>query len=129
MTGWAQNLDDLAAAAAALLQAGAVRTEPLGDPAATLACRDAVVGQLRELVGSVSETPRFAPIGELTVVDLVQRPGQALHQALSGLPRAVPFGTAERDWKIDPSLPAYEQQWRRAAHATVGLERYLGTGP
>lgn len=59
--GWTQSFDDLAAATAALLQAGAVRTEPLVDPAATLACRDAVVGQLRELVGSVSEIPSRGP--------------------------------------------------------------------
>jgi hypothetical protein len=126
VTGWAQSLDDLAAATAALLQAGPVRTEPLVDPPATMACRDAVVGQLRELVGSVSEVPRFGPVAELTVFDIVQRPGQALHQALSGLPRAVPFGTAEQAGKIDTKLPAYEQQWRRAAHATIGLEGYLG---
>lgn len=125
MTGWAQGLDDLAAATAALLQAGPVRTEPLVDPPATMACRDAVVGQLRELVGSVSQAPRFAPVAELTVFDIVQRPGQALHQALSGLPRSVPFGTAEQAGKLDKSLPAYEQHWRRAAHATVGLEGYL----
>lgn len=125
MSGWAQGLDDLAAATAALVQAGPVRTEPLVDPPATMACRDAVVGQLRELVGSVSEAPRFSPVGELTVFDVVQRPGQALHQALSGLPRSVPFGTAEQAGKVDTSLPAYEQHWRRAAHATVGLEGYL----
>jgi hypothetical protein len=126
VTGWAQNLDDLAAATGALLQAGPVRTEPLVDLAATMACRDAVVGQLRELVGSVSEVPRFAPVGELSVFDIVQRPGQALHQALSGLPRAVPFGTAEHAGTIDKTLPAYEQHWHRAAHATIGLEGYLG---
>jgi len=84
------------------------------------------LGQLRELVGSVGATPRSALIGALTVVDLVHRPGQALHQVLSELPRAVPFGTAEPVWTIDRFLPAYEQQWRKAAHATVGLERYLG---
>lgn len=125
MTGWAQGLDDLAAATAALLKAGPVRTEPLVDPPATMACRDAVVGQLRELVGSVSQAPRFAPVAELTVFDIVQRPGQALHQALSGLPRSVPFGTAEQAARVDKNLPAYEQHWRRAAHATVGLEGYL----
>jgi len=127
VTGWSQHLDDLAAATAALLQAGPVRTEPLVDASATMACRDAVVGQLRELVGSVSEAPRFAPVNELNVFDVMQRPGQALHQALSGLPRSVPFGTAEQTGKIDESLPAYEQHWRRAARATVGLEAYLTT--
>lgn len=124
MTGWSQHLDDLAGATAALLQAGPVRTEPLVDLPGTLACRDAVVGQLRELVGSVSEAPRVAPVHELTVLDVVQRPGQALHQALSGLPRSVPFGTAERAGRSDKGLPAYEQHWRRAALATVGLEGY-----
>jgi hypothetical protein len=126
VTGWAQHMDDLAAATAALLQAGPVRTEPLVELPATMACRDAVVGQLRELVGSVSQAPRFAPVGELTVFDILHRPGQALHQALSGLPRAVPFGTAEQSGKIDTTLPAYEQLWRRAARATIGLEGYLG---
>lgn len=75
--------------------------------------------------GSVSEAPRFAPVTGLTALDIVQRPGQALHHALSGLPRAVPFGTTEQAGKIAASLPACEQHWRRAAHATVGLERYL----
>ena len=55
MTGWAQHIDDLAGAVADLLTDTSVRTSPLTDAAATLACRDAVVVQLRQLVGSVAD--------------------------------------------------------------------------
>ena len=58
MTGWGQHLDDLAAATAGLLQADVVRTVPLTDTRGTLASRDALVAQLRELVGAVTDVPK-----------------------------------------------------------------------
>ncbi len=118
-------MEDLAPAAAALLAEGPVRTEPLSDLPATLAARDAVLVELRELVGPVSQPPRFGVVRELTVFDVVQRPGQALHQALSELPRAVPFGTAQLSGEVDLTVADYEQHWHRAARAMIGLEGSL----
>lgn len=126
MTGWARSLDELAAATAALLQAEPDPAEALVDVHAAMACRDAVVAQVRELVGSVSDVPRFTVAGELTVFDLVQRPGQALHQALAGLPRAVPFGTRQHTAAPDNKLPLFERHWHRAARAATALEGYVG---
>lgn len=125
MTGWARSLDELAAATAALLHSEPDPSEALVDPHAAMACRDAVVAQVRELVGSVSDVPRFTVAGELTVFDLVQRPGQALHQALAGLPRAVPFGTRQHTATLNNKLPLFERHWHRAARAAIALEGYV----
>jgi hypothetical protein len=46
-------------------------------------------------VGAVSDVSRVGEVRELMVFDLVHRPGQALHQALSELPRAAPFGAVQ----------------------------------
>jgi hypothetical protein len=124
VTGWGEGLDELAGATAALLQAGPV-AEPMVDVRAAMACRDAVLTQVRELVGSVSDVPRLAVGSELTVFDLVHRPGQALHQALAELPRAVPFGTRQHTAALDKTLPVLEQHWQVAARAATGLERYI----
>lgn len=96
MTGWAQHIDDLAAAAAALLVEGPARPQALVDPRAALAARDAVLVELRALVGAVSDVPQIGEVRELTVFDIVHRSGQALHQALSELPRAVPLAPSSR---------------------------------
>ena len=95
------------------------------DVRAALAARDAVLLELRALVGAVSDVPQVGEVRELTVFDIVHRSGQALHQALSELPRAVRFGSVEPTASDDRKLPAYEQFWRRAAHATIGLEGYV----
>jgi hypothetical protein len=126
VSGWGQYLDDLAAAAAELLHEGAVRTGGLSDPQAALAARDAVLIQLRELIGAVADVPQFAAVRELTVHDAVHRPAQSLHQALSGLPRAVSFGDAELPVVAHSPEPGYERAWQRAALATIGLQSYLG---
>lgn len=125
MSGWAQHIDDLAAAAAALLVEGPARPQPLVDARAALAARDAVLLELRALVGAVSDVPQIGEVRELTVFDIVHRSGQALHQALSELPRAGRFGTLDPSGSDDRKLPAYEHFWRRAAHATIGLEGYV----
>lgn len=95
------------------------------DPQAALAARDAVLIELRALVGAVSDAPHVGEVRELTVFDIVNRSGQALHQALSELPRAGRFGTLDPSASDDRKLPAYEQFWQRAAHATIGLEGYV----
>jgi hypothetical protein len=125
VSGWARHIDDLAAATAALLVEGPARAQPLVDPSAALAARDAVLIELRALVGAVSDVPQIGEVRELTVFDIVHRSGQALHQALSELPRAVRFGTLDPSANEVGKLPAYEQFWRRAAHATIGLEGYV----
>jgi len=51
VSGWGREIDDLAAVVAGLLTDTSVRTSLLTDAAATLACRDAVVVQLRQFVG------------------------------------------------------------------------------
>ena len=48
-----------------------------------------------------------------------------LHQALSQLPRAVPFGAARVSGDVDRTLLAYEQHWQRAANAALALEGYV----
>lgn len=126
MTGWGHYMDDLAAAAASLLQANTVRTSPMTDTRGTLASRDAVVSELRALVGSVSGIPRFTQTHALTAHDIVHRPGQALHQALAGLPRAAGGFTDENPkFYLEKNLPPYEQFWRDAARACVGLEGFV----
>ena len=125
MSGWAHHIDDLAAAAAALLVEGSARPQPLVDVQAALAARDAVLLELRALVGAVSDVSQVGEVRELTVFDIVHRSGQALHQALSELPRALRFGSVQPGASDGGKLPAYEQFWRRAADATIGLEGYV----
>ena len=126
MSGWGRSLDDLAAAVTELLVDGVVPDSPLADPPAALAARDTVLVELRELIGAVADVPQFAEVRPLTLHDAVHRPAQALHQALSELPRAGTFGAVERGAVDDKTLPAYEQAWQRAAWASLSLEGYLG---
>lgn len=109
MSTWARHLDDLAAATAHLLIDGAVQPQPLADPNAAMAARDAVLVELRQLIGSVGDAPPFATVRDLTLHDMVHRPAQALHQTLSELPRAVPFGSAELAAGDDKTLTTYER--------------------
>jgi hypothetical protein len=126
VSNWGQYLDDLAAAITELLHEGAAPSGPIRDVQAVLAARDAVLVELRELVGAVADVPQFGAVRELTVADAVHRPAQALHQALSGLPRAVSFGNAELPAAPEAPRRGYEHAWQRAARATLGLESYLG---
>ena len=125
MSRWARHIDDLAAATVELLVNGPEPARPLVDPTAALVARDAVLGELRALVGAVSDVAGVEMVRELTMSDLVHRPGQALHQALSELPRAAPFGAVRLAGVVDKTLPGYEQAWRMAAHATIGLEGFV----
>lgn len=125
VTGWGQNIDDLAGAVADLLTATSVRTSPLTDAAAALACRDAVVVQLRQLVGSVADMPPVAQARRLELFDVTNRPAQALQQALVELPRASEFGAGNASTYLEKGLAPYEQRWRDAARAAVGLEGYV----
>ena len=125
MSRWAQHIDDLAAATVELLVNGSEPARPLMDPTAALVARDAVLVELRALVGAVSNVAKVEMVRELTMFDLVHRPGQALHQAMSELPRAAPFGAVQLDGAVDKTLPGYEQAWQRAGHATIGLEGYV----
>ena len=125
MNGWGRFIDDLAAASAALLNEGGSGPQSLVQPVTSLVARDVVLTELRQLVGAVSEVPRFAEVRDLTMFDIVHRPGQSLHQALSELPRAVPFGAARVSGDVDRTLPAYEQHWQRAANAALALEGYV----
>ncbi len=125
MNGWGRYIDDLAAASAALLNEGRGGPQALVLPETAVGARDVVLTELRQLVGAVSESPSFAEVRELTMFDIVHRPGQSLHQTLSELPRAVPFGAARVSGEVDRTLPAYEQHWQRAAHAALALEGYV----
>jgi len=125
VNGWGRFIDDLAAAGAALLNEGRSGLQPLVEPVTSLVSRDVVLTELRQLVGAVSQSPRFAEVRDLKLFDIVHRPGQSLHQALSELPRAVPFGAARVSGEVDQTLPAYEQHWQRAANAALALEGYV----
>jgi hypothetical protein len=125
VSGWGRHLDDLAGAVTELLLDGVVRTSALADPHGVLAARDAVLVELRELVGAVADVPQFAAVLPLTLHDAVHRPAQALHQALSELPRAVSFGEVELAAIDDKTLSDYEQVWQRAASASLSLEGYV----
>jgi len=57
--------------------------------------------------------------------DVTYRPAQALQQALSQLPRAGEFGSGSVDTYFEWGLPPYEQRWRDAARAAVGLEIFV----
>jgi hypothetical protein len=125
VSGWGRSLDDLAAAVTELLVDGVVPTSALSDPHAALAARDTVLVELRELVGAIADEPQFAEVRPLTLHDALHRPAQALHQALSELPRAHDFGDVELAAVDDKTLPSYEQAWQRAARASLSLEGYL----
>ena len=125
MSRWARHIDDLAAATVELLVNGPEPARPLVDPTAALVARDAVLVELRALVGAVSDVAQVEMVRELTILDVVHRPGQALHQALSELPRAATFGAVRLVPVVDKTLPGYEQAWQRAAHATIGLEGFV----
>ena len=132
VSGWGRHIDDLAGAVADLLTDTSVRTSPLTDAAATLACRDAVVIQLRQMVGAVADMPPVAQARPLTMFDVTNRPAQALQQALSELPRASQFGATDASTYLEKGLPPYEQRWRDAARAALPLEGYveaLGRAP
>jgi len=125
VTGWGQDVDDLAGAVAGLLTDTSVRTSPLTDAAATLGCRDAVVVGLRQLAGAVADMPPVARARPLQMFDVTNRPAQALQQALAELPRASQFGAASVDTYFEKGLPPYEQRWRDAARTAVGLEIFV----
>lgn len=125
MTGWHQSIDDLAGAVADLLTDTSVRTSPLTDTAAVLACRDALIVQLRQLVGSLADMPPVAQVRPLQLFDVINRPAQALQQALAELPRAGQFGQVDVSTYFDKGLPPYEQRWRDAGRAALGLEIYV----
>jgi hypothetical protein len=118
-------MDELADAITALLVLGAAPRQPLTEPLSTLVARDTVLQQLRALVGAVGDVPRFSEVRALTLTEVVDQPAQALHKALSELPRALPFGAAELTLGDTPGLSPYEQTWQRAAGASVGLELYV----
>ncbi len=122
---WSQNIDDLAGAVADLLTDTSRRTTPLTDAAGTLACRDAVVAGLRQLAGAVADMPPAAQARPLEMFDVTNRPAQALQQALSELPRASEIGAANASTYFEKGLPPYEQRWRDAARAAVGLETFV----
>jgi len=122
---WARHIDDLAAATVELLVNGPEPARPLADPTAALIARDDVLAELRALVGAVSDVAKVEMVRELTIFDLVHRPGQALHQALSELPRAATFGAVRLVPVVDKTLAGYEQAWQRAAQATIGLEGFV----
>jgi hypothetical protein len=125
VTGWGQNIDDLAGAVADLLTDTSIRTSPLIDVAAALSCRDAVVVQLRQLVGSVADMPPVAQARPPQMFDVTNRPAQALQQALAELPRASQFGSGNIDTYFEKGLPHYEQRWRDAARAAAELEGFV----
>jgi hypothetical protein len=125
VTGWAQHVDDLAGALADLLTDTSVRTSPLVDATATLACRDTVVVQLRQMVGAVAGVLPVAEARPLQLLDVTHRPAQALQQSLAELPRASQFGQANADVYLEKGLPTYEQHWREAARTAIALEKYV----
>jgi len=130
VSGWGRNIDDLAAAAAELLTSGWSPTQPLIDPHAALAARDAVLVELRGLVGAVADAPQFLPVRELTVYDVVHRPAQALHQTLPSclaLCRSAPRSSARSRTRrcrttsgpgsVPPGRPP---RWRATSTAWAG---------
>lgn len=126
MRGWGQQIDDLAAATAQLLATGVVQAPQLEDAPTAMAARDAVVTELRALVGAVANVAQVGEAREVAMFDIIHRPAQALHQALSQLPRLVEFGAGGEISPIhDKALPVYEQAWRAAHRASVGLEAHV----
>ena len=125
MNAWGRHLDDLAGAVTRLLHDGAAQPAALVNPMSTLAARDAVVVQLRELVGAVADVPTVVAVRELTLHDAVHRPSQSLHQALSELPRAISFGEVELPAEPDEALTDFERIWQQAARSTLALEAYV----
>lgn len=126
MSGWGQQIDDLAANTAQLLATGVVQAHQLVDPHAAMAARDAVVTELRALVGAVADVAKAGEVCGLAMFDVTHRPAQALHQALSELPRVVEFGVGrELNYLHDKALPEYEQAWQAAHRASIGLEAYV----
>lgn len=125
MSGWGRHLDDVTGAVTQLLLDGVVRQSALHDPVGALVARDIVLVELRELVGAVADVPQFAEVRPLSVDETANRPAQALHRALSALPRAVAFGEVELAAVDGTTLPGYERAWQRAACASLALERYV----
>jgi len=70
---WGRHFDDLAAATSALLIDGPDARQ-VTEPVTALAARDTVFLQLRQLVGAVSEAPRFCEVTPLLLTDIVDRP-------------------------------------------------------
>lgn len=128
MSGWGRDLEDLTRAVAELLAVGPMVRGPLVDVPAALAARDAVVGEVRALVGMVQGAGAVPAVGEVTVRDVVERPAWALSGALAMLDRAglADGGPAPTDVPAG-GLGVYEQLWQRAGRASVWLERSLET--
>lgn len=128
MRGWGQQIDDLAAATAQLLATGVVQAPQLEDAHTAMAARDAVVTELRTLVGAVAHVAQLGEVREVAMFNVTHRSAQALHQALSELPRLVEFGAGrEISHTQDQTLSGYEQAWRAAHRASVGMEAYVDT--
>jgi hypothetical protein len=125
VSGWGRHLDELAGAVTQLLHDGAAHSAALVHPLSALAARDAVVVQLRELVGAVADVPTVVAVRELTLHDAVHRPSQSLHQGLSELPRAISFGEVELPALPDATLSDFERVWQQAARSTLALEAYV----
>jgi hypothetical protein len=118
VNAWGRHLDDLAGAVTRLLHDGAAQPAALVNPMSTLAARDAVVVQLRELVGAVADVPTVVAVRELTLHDAVHRPSHSLHQALSELPRAISFGEVELPAEPDEALTDFERIWQQVARVS-----------
>ena len=69
--------------------------------------------------------PPVAQARPLTMFDVTNRPAQALQQALSELPRASEFGSANLDTYFEKGLPPYEQRRRDAAGTAAGMEIFI----
>ena len=126
MRGWGQQIDELAAATAQLLATGVVQAPQLEDAHTAMAARDAVVTELRTLVGAVAHVAQLGEVRGVAAINVTHRPAQALHQALSELPRLVEFGAGRKISQIQHEpLLGYEQAWRAAHRASVGMEAYV----
>jgi len=70
---WGQQIDDLAAATAQLLAIGVVQAPQLEDAHTAMAARDAVVTELRALVGAVAQVAQVGEAREVAMFGRVPR--------------------------------------------------------
>jgi hypothetical protein len=122
ISGWDEDRDAFVTAVAELLTAGP-HARILTNPPAVLAARDRVVGEVRTLLGVLSQArPEPVPV---TVQDVVDRPAAALTGALRLLPTPASFRRVAPSDPPPPHLSEYERRWHEAARRAGLLEQHV----
>jgi hypothetical protein len=120
---WGKDIDDLARAVAQLLVVAPAQPTPLADPDTAAAARNAVLAEVRTLIGAVTHS-RHRPSAVITAGELATQPVAALVAALHQLQPAP--GASDSAGVVVPASSAtpVERLWHDAARSCICLQSY-----